>query len=39
HTGRIPKRGEVLTIGAYQFEVLKATRKRIVSLKGRRLPG
>lgn len=39
HTGRIPKRGEVLTIRAYQFQVLKATRKRIVSLKVRRLPG
>lgn len=33
HTGRIPRRGDVIDIGPYRLQVLRATRKRIVSLK------
>jgi CBS domain containing-hemolysin-like protein len=31
--GRIPRRGELVEVGKYQFQVLRATRKRILSLK------
>ncbi|MBC7188285.1 MAG: HlyC/CorC family transporter [Calditrichaeota bacterium] len=31
--GRIPRRGEFVQVGPYQFQVLRATRKRILSLK------
>ncbi len=36
-TGRIPKRGETVRVGAYELEVVRATRKRVLSVKVRRL--
>ncbi len=36
-SGRIPRRGEVVEVGRYQFEVVRATRKRILSLRVHRV--
>ena len=31
--GRVPRRGETVTIGAYEFRVLRTDRRRIDSLR------
>ncbi|MDZ7385863.1 MAG: hemolysin family protein [candidate division KSB1 bacterium] len=36
HTGRIPHRGEVVEVGRFQFQVVRATRRRVLSLRVRR---
>jgi CBS domain containing-hemolysin-like protein len=34
-TGRIPRRGERVQLGGYEFEVVRATKRRVLSLKVR----
>ena len=37
--GRLPKRGEAITIGGYRFQVLRADSRRLHTLQVQRLPG
>jgi magnesium and cobalt transporter len=37
--GRLPKRGESITVGGYRFQVLRADSRRLHALQVQRLPG